>query len=242
MSLIITPPASILSKAVSAFSSELVKTPAWSPNSESLILRMASPKEATGAIVTSGANASFEQTKLAGSAFSMIVRLEGRALGTAAGQDAGARGDGLVDPGPRAQHGLLVDHRPEVGRAIERIADLDCLDGGDELLAKLLVDLVDDEDALDRDADLPGVGEGADLDAVDREVEIGVAVDDDPGVAAELEHDLLHAGTPLHFPADVGRAGEGEELEARILDQSVAHLAVHRHDADSALRARRPPR
>ena len=51
---------------------------------------------------------------------------------------------------------------------------------------------------------------------VDREVEIGVLVDDHAGVAAELEHDLLHAGAPLHVPADVGRAGEAQQLEAIV--------------------------
>ena len=235
-SLMTTPPTSMFSKAARAFSSELVKTPAWRPYSESLSLRIASPNDFTGAIVTSGANASFEQTKLDGIGVLDHGRLEEPPVSRAASQDPCAIGRRIVDPGLGSRHGLLVDHRTEIGRAVERVAKLNRLDRVDQLLAELLVDLFDDEDALHRDADLTGVGKGADADPVHGEIEIGVGVDDHAGVAAELENDLLHPGAALHLPTDVRRAGEGEQLEARVLDQGVADFAIHRHDADRALR------
>ena len=63
-------------------------------------------------------------------------------------------------------------------------------------------DVLVDEHPLDADADLAGVGEGADEAPPDRPVEVGGPVDDDAGVAAELEDDLLLAGALLHPPAD----------------------------------------
>ena len=53
---------------------------------------------------------------------------------------------------------------------------------------KLVVDALVDEDALHADAALAGLVEGADDDAVDGVVDVGVLVDDAGGVAAELEH------------------------------------------------------
>ena len=34
----------------------------------------------------------------------------------------------------------------------------------------------------------------------------------------ELENDLFHTSAALHLPTDVGRAREGEQLEARVID------------------------
>ena len=117
---------------------------------------------------------------------------------------------------------------------------LNRLDRVDQLVPELLVHLFEDEDALHRDADLTRVGKRADADPIDGEIEIGVGIDDHAGVAAELENDLLHASAALHLPADIGRPGEGEELEAWVLDQGVADFAVHRHDADRPWAPRTP--
>src|SRR3972149_5112485 len=65
-------------------------------------------------------------------------------------------------------------------------------------------------------------------------VEVGAVVDDDPGVAAQLEHDLLLARALLHAPADGRAAGEGEQLEARVGHHPVAQLAAPGQDADRA--------
>ena len=103
-------------------------------------------------------------------------------------------------------------------------------------------DLLVDEHPLDADADLAGIRERADQDALDRPVEVGRLVDDDAGIAAELEDDLLLAGPLLHPPADRWAAGEREQLEALVGDHPIAELAGHRQDATRSPPARRPPR
>jgi len=62
----------------------------------------------------------------------------------------------------------------------------------------------------------------------------GVAVDDDAGVPAELEDDLLLPGAFLHPPPDRRAAGERQELEAIVGHHPVTELAGHRQDADRA--------
>ena len=104
------------------------------------------------------------------------------------------------------------------------------------LLEERVPDVLVDERPLDADADLARVREAADEAALDRPVEVGGLVDDDAGVAAELEDDLLLAGPVLHPPADRRRPGEGQQLEARVRDHPVAELAGHRQD-----RTRSPP-
>ena len=68
---------------------------------------------------------------------------------------------------------------------------------------------------------------------------IGRVVEDDVGgLAAELEGDLLvGAGDRLGDRlADVGRAGEGDLVDVRVLDQRVAGLAGAGDDVDDARR------
>ena len=70
--------------------------------------------------------------------------------------------------------------------------------------AQILVDRLVDQDALHADAALPGLIEGAEHDSAGGIGEVGVAVDDHGGVAAELEHHLLAAGLCLERPTDRG--------------------------------------
>ena len=73
MSLRITPPTSRPSKARNAFPRSFVKTPAWSPNRESLACEMAASKSENRASTTSGANASSEHTFASSGASTRIV-------------------------------------------------------------------------------------------------------------------------------------------------------------------------
>ncbi len=109
----------------------------------------------------------------------------------AAGQQLGAAGDRLVDPllDPVAVVG--GDQRADVGVRVERVADRQLLDVGDEPLGEGVGDVLVDEDPLDRDAALAGVGEGVDLGLVGRRLPVAVVVDDQRRVGAELEVDLL---------------------------------------------------
>ena len=83
-----------------------------------------------------------------------------------------------------------------------RIAGDERLRLRDQHVAEFVVDVGVDEDALDADAALAGLVEGAEDDPLDRVVEVGVPVDDHRRVAAELEHHLLLAGLGLQVPAD----------------------------------------
>src|SRR5439155_22477367 len=114
---------------------------------------------------------------------------------------------GLVDPSLGSAGRLGVDHRTDVGLAVEGIADFQPPGYFDELRHERLPDVVVDEHSLDADADLSGVGKRADEDPLDGPVEVRRLVDDHPGVAAELEADPLLAGPLLHPPADRRAAG-----------------------------------
>ena len=159
-------------------------------------------------------------------------RREVGAIGLASQKQLATERDRLVDPalGPAGRR--RIDHRTEVRRRIERIAHLEQACAGDELVHECVPDVLVDEHPLDADADLAGVGEGTDEAAPHRPVEVGRLVDDDPGVATELQHDLLLAGALLHPPADRWRSGEGEQLEARVGDHPVPELACHRQNRD----------
>jgi hypothetical protein len=85
--------------------------------------------------------------------------------------------DGFLDPAVEALGFLHVDHRADERVAVVRIA-------GDQLAARatsgreVVVDVGVDDDALDADAGLAGLIEGAEDDPLDGVVEIGVMIDD----------------------------------------------------------------
>ena len=159
-------------------------------------------------------------------------RREVGAIGLASHQQLATERDRFVDPALGPTRRRRVDHRPEVRRRIERVAHLELACPGDELVHEDVPDVLVDEHPLDTDADLAGIGERADEAAPHRPVEVRRFVDDDAGVATELEHDLLLAGPLLHPPADRWRSGEGEQLEARVGDHPVPELPGHRQDRD----------
>src|SRR4029079_2349078 len=163
-------------------------------------------------------------------------------VGLATEQGLSTGRERLVDPALRPRRGVLVDHRPQVGLAVEGVAQLQAFRSRDELLHECVPDLLVYEHPLYADADLAGVCEGADEDTADGPVEVGRLVDDHPGVAAELEDHLLLARALLHPPAHRRAAGEAEELEAVVADHLVAELAAHRQGHHTAPPARPPPR
>ena len=207
-SLTMIPPTSSSSWASSVWSSDAVKTPHWRPKRLSLIAASASANESTAKRLTTGAKASSEQIIASRRHVDEHRRRVPAAVRLAGDEGAGAVADRIGHPSVRALDRLLVHHRPELGVGIQRIADLHALDALDEAARELVVDRAHDVDALDADAHLPGVGERAVHEALDRPVEVGGLVDDRPGIAAELEDDLLLAGLGLHLPADARRAGE----------------------------------
>ena len=88
----------------------------------------------------------------------------------------------------------------------------------DELPEEGLKDVALDEDTLDGDAGLAGVTECGVSGAGGSVVEIEpVVVDDEGGVASQLEKDALAAGVGFELPSNFCGAGEGDELDAVFL-------------------------
>ena len=88
-------------------------------------------------------------------------------------------------------------------------------------------------------ARLAGVGKAADRAACRGPRQIGVRLDDDGGVAAELERDAFRAGLRANGPAGLGAAGERDEANARVLDQDLRDFDVAGDDVDGAVRVAR---
>ena len=105
----------------------------------------------------------------------------------AAGEELRAGGLRLLDPlgDPRARVG--VDHRPDVGRLVRRVADGQRLDLRQEALEEAVEGGLLDVDPLDGDAALAGEGEGVRGELRRGEVEVGVGGDDDGCRVAELQ-------------------------------------------------------
>ena len=135
----------------------------------------------------------------------------------------------------------VVDQRADLDAVLEAVPDLQRTDGGVEARDELVVDGVLHEDPVGRDAGLAGVAELARDRALDRGVEICVVEDEERGVAAELERDLLHGAGALRHQelSDLGRPGEGELADGRVRRQLAADhrrvLCVAGDDLEHAL-------
>lgn len=147
----------------------------------------------------------------------------GVGVALAAGEEAGALGDGLGDELLEAGEGGVGDHGAHVGVG----AEADGLDAGLEQLDEAVVDGAGGDDALDADAVLAGGLEGAPEDDVDdaRQVAVFAAaggLEDDEGVlAAELGDDGREAlgGAGGDVVGDGLRADEGDVADSRVRRQ-----------------------
>ena len=103
-----------------------------------------------------------------------------------------------------------VDDRTHLHRGVEPVAELQRLRPRGEAVDEGVVQALVDEEAVGGDADLAGVGELGRHRDVQRRLEVGVVVDDERRVAAELHRHLLHGvgGVADHLLADAGRAGQ----------------------------------
>jgi hypothetical protein len=72
--------------------------------------------------------------------------------------------------------------------------------------------------------------------AFDGGVQVGVVEDDEGRLAAQFQRQLLAAagGGLADDAADFGRAGEGQLVDARVVDDGFAHAAVAGDDVDHA--------
>ena len=137
--------------------------------------------------------------------------------GLAAGEHAGALGDGVLDVGGRrCRAGPGEISEPMSMPQSRRRAERHRLGAGHEPLDEPVVDLVGDEHPLHRDAQLAGVGEGRADRALGGLLEVGVAQHQHRVLAAELER---AADQPLGALlrdqlAGGGRAGEADVVGA----------------------------
>ena len=141
--------------------------------------------------VTTGPKTSWQETLSSGTGVRDHGRPDEVAVELAAGEDLGAAGPCLVDPLQDPVAGVLVDHGPDVGLLVCRVAERQRLDlrqqSGDELVVDALLNV----DPLDRDAALTGEGEAVLRSRRDGGVQVGVGLDDQRRRVAELEVDAL---------------------------------------------------
>ena len=105
---------------------------------------------------------------------------------------------------------------------VERIADLQRLHGGDELLLEIVGDLLVDDEALRGDAGLAVVHDARLHGGRHGVVEIGGRHDDERIAAAELEHGLLDVLPGVRGDARAGRlaAGQRRRLHALVVEDA----------------------
>ena len=129
---------------------------------------------------------------------------------------------------------LRRDERADVHPGVHRVAHAERADVGREPLGELAGDRLDHVDPLGRGAHLAGVEQAGPRDAGHGDVEIGVLEHDERVDAAELEVDLLEllAGLGRDPPARGHRAGEGDQIDARVTDQRLARVRPTGDDID----------
>ena len=131
-----------------------------------------------------------------------------------------------------------VDQRADVGVLVERAADAQPaharLDLGDEGVGDALLHQQPRAGA----ADLALVEPDAVDQPFDGAVEIGVLEDDEGRLAAELQRQFLAGagGRLADDLADFGRAGEGDLVDAGMIDDRSTRAGTARQDVDDALR------
>src|SRR6056297_1582599 len=158
------------------------------------------------------------------------------AVDLASGQDGRSGVRGFLEPRLDPFRRGAVDDRSDVGGGVHRIAGHERPDACGQGLGERVVHVVVDEHALHRDARLPAVREAAPDDPLHGAVQVGVAMHQRAGVAAELQRDALAAGAALEHPAHAGRAGEREQRDAVVLDERRGVLDLGRDDREAVVR------
>ena len=183
----------------------------------------------------------------------------------AAGQHLAAGFLRALDRVEEAVYGLFTGQRAHQGVLVERIADAHLAVGIDQGLDGLVVDRLVDEQAARCRAALAGGADGAEDHGGNGQFDVSRFVHDDGVVAAELEQALAHPSgdTLADHAADLARAGEGEQVDALVVDEALSQVVgrfhergeyrrvvgvgqglvddvLHRRAAQHALRARLP--
>ena len=134
----------------------------------------------------------------------------------------------------------LGNHRAERVRRLERVAGAPFADLDEDLLEQLVLEVLVDDQAAVGGAVLAHVPEAGADDLFGDLVEVaGVGEDHRRVLAAAFEGDLLQIairGVLQEQAADLGRAGEGDGVDARVLaDRAAAGLAAAGQDVEHAV-------
>ena len=129
-----------------------------------------------------------------------------RAVAMAAAKQARPAANRILHPVGGADRVAFADQRADVGGLVERIAQFQFANALEQQFREFAIDRLLDQDALDRDAGLPGVAETSGYAALGGVSEIGVAMHDHGSVAPEFENDFFLARVLLHLPTDGGAA------------------------------------
>src|SRR5215470_15808967 len=135
-------------------------------------------------------------------------RTENGAAALGLEHELGAFGNRILDHRFNAVGGRAAHHRPDVGRGILRVAELEFFGGRDEQFQKTLEYRPLDDDPLRRDALLAARLERRAGDACRRILEIGIRADDICGVGAEFTYEFLRARGAGQCIAGGGAAGD----------------------------------
>jgi len=129
-----------------------------------------------------------------------------------------------------------IDQRADIVRFIQRRADAQVLHARLHLADEALVDRLLHQQARTGAADLALVEPDRIDQAFDRRIQVGVVEHDERRLAAQFQRQLLAAaGRGLaDQAADFGRAGEGQLVDARMVDDRLAHAAIAGDDVDHA--------
>ena len=148
------------------------------------------------------------------------------------------------DPGvfPDSVAGAGVDHGPDGRVGVVGRADGKRMDGFGQSSDEGVVNTVKNDNARTGGTLLPRVAEGTLQDADDRLVKVGVVVHDQGVLASHLGDNTLDVvltglrlgGSTADFEANGARAGEGDQINPRMLDEGLADVSKAREQGQGS--------
>ena len=148
-----------------------------------------------------------------------------RAASLAADEYLGPGRDGFLQHGFEVDRGRLVNDRAHARGFVHRIAAGVFLGFLGKPAGELGRDAFLDQNAFHRGAALAGIAEAALRRERDRQVQVGVVEHDERIVAAQFEHQPFVARRSRDAFAHGNAAGEGNELDPRVLDQRLGDFS-----------------
>src|SRR6266498_2292527 len=139
-------------------------------------------------------------------------------------------------PLSRANGITFADQRAQVGRIVHWIAKFQLADTGEQQVAKFRECRALYENPLYRNAGLASVTETSRHATLRGPGNISIAVHNDSGIAAELEHHFLFTGAALKVPSHSRAAGETDQLDAVVGDQQPGIFVRERQNVECAVR------